>query len=430
MPLDIPITPILTDTQAQLTSVIGSMKSLLVLPGAKNFNIPKDKQISLFDYLLKVMQAIGLSPETVFNLFIGTVFDATSSFLEEKLITAISHSLATGGVQLSPYIDNPNASEEQKKQFEANNKTYLNSIFPTFFLQTVKQQLIKDFMIMLFGPTQGGSTSILNPNTTETIYFVNSAVCAEGIFSVSSDAFQKEEDVEYNKIKLRQELAKGKVTFEISCQNVQVSLPADPGYFFTGGGQFTQNINTPPTPTQTISLLVQYVNNQIQSINNEANANSGGKSFFQLLIEKLISYIGPLLFNALPAIFSIINQSTNQNINYTNYIASSCDLANDTSPSNSQQKKQKKSFISILANALLRELLKIMLIYVIKEFKKLVARYFAKRAIERQRRKLEKARMKSKLFQTTQNINEQITRAQKYKLYLELLSGIINAGNV
>ena len=430
MPLDVPITPILTDTQAQLTAVIGSMKSLLVLPSAKNFNIPKDKQISLFDYLMKVMQALGLTPETVFNLFIGTVFDATSSFLEEKLIDAISHSLATGGVQLSPYLNNPTASETQKKTYETNNKAYLNSILPTFFLQTLKEKLIKDFIIMLFGPTQGGPTAILNPNTTETLYLINNAVCSEGIFSVSSDAFQKEEDVEYNKIQLRQDLAKGKVTFEISCQNVQISLPADPGYLFTGGGQFTQNITTPPTPTQTIDLLVQYVNNQTQNINNEKNANSGGKSFFQLLIEKLISYMGPLLINIVPGIFNIINQNTGQNINYGDYISSSCEIANDTSPDNSQQKKQKKSFIAILANALLRELLKIMLIYVIREFKKFIARYFAKRAIERQRRKLEKARMKSKLFQNLQDINQAITRAQKYKVYLELLSTIINTANV
>jgi hypothetical protein len=283
---------------------------------------------------------------------------------------------------------------------------------------------------MLFGPTQGGPTAILNPNTTETLYLINNAVCSEGIFSVSSDAFQKEEDVEYNKIQLRQDLAKGKVTFEISCQNVQISLPADPGYLFTGGGQFTQNITTPPTPTQTINLLVQYVNNQTQNINNEKNANSGGKSFFQLLIEKLISYMGPLLINIVPGIFNIINQNTGQNINYGDYISSSCEIANDTSPDNSQQKKQKKSFIAILANALLRELLKIMLIYVIREFKKFIARYFAKRAIERQRRKLEKARLKSKLFQNLQDINQAITRAQKYKVYLELLSTIINTANV
>ena len=38
--------PALTDVQSELTSKIGSMKSILALPSFKKPNIPKDLQIS------------------------------------------------------------------------------------------------------------------------------------------------------------------------------------------------------------------------------------------------------------------------------------------------------------------------------------------------------------------------------------------------
>ena len=69
MALKIPVSSPLTEAQAELTSKIGSMKSLLSLPIDVNLNIPKSQQISTFDYLIKVMRAMGLDPELIFNLF-------------------------------------------------------------------------------------------------------------------------------------------------------------------------------------------------------------------------------------------------------------------------------------------------------------------------------------------------------------------------
>ena len=49
MALDIPIQSPLTEAQAELTSKIGSMKSLLSLDIDLNFNIPKENQISTME---------------------------------------------------------------------------------------------------------------------------------------------------------------------------------------------------------------------------------------------------------------------------------------------------------------------------------------------------------------------------------------------
>lgn len=69
MALKIPVSSPLTDAQSELTSKIGSMKSLLSLPIDAHLNIPKSQQISTMDYLLKVMRALGIDPEIIFNLF-------------------------------------------------------------------------------------------------------------------------------------------------------------------------------------------------------------------------------------------------------------------------------------------------------------------------------------------------------------------------
>ena len=50
----------LTDSQKEVTAKIGSMKSLLSLPFRRNKNIPKNQQISTFDYLLKILRVFDI----------------------------------------------------------------------------------------------------------------------------------------------------------------------------------------------------------------------------------------------------------------------------------------------------------------------------------------------------------------------------------
>ena len=79
MALQIPIPSPLTDSQAELTSKIGSMKSLLALPIDVHLKIPKGNQISTFDYLLKVFKTLGIEPELIFNIFLAKNFVFTKS---------------------------------------------------------------------------------------------------------------------------------------------------------------------------------------------------------------------------------------------------------------------------------------------------------------------------------------------------------------
>ena len=117
MGFKVPISQPLTDSQAELTSKIGSMKSLLSFPIDTHFTIPKGEQISTMDYLLKVMRALGIEPEIIFNIFLDKIFGATSNFLEENVVNAIADSIGQKGRQL-PGIDNPTATQEEKDGYK------------------------------------------------------------------------------------------------------------------------------------------------------------------------------------------------------------------------------------------------------------------------------------------------------------------------
>lgn len=418
MAIDLPINAPLTDTQGELTAKIGSMKSLLALPSIRKRNIPKANQISTYDYLLKILESMGLNPEIIFNAFLSKVFDVTGTFLEDRVLYAIADSIGEQGKQLSPHINNPGASTQEKQQYKAANRSFIHGIIPNTFLQVVKQDLAKKLTLMIFGKNQALQNSTTPPMTNvDADFLVSNAVCADGLFTMSNDPIVRNQDLEYNRIQLKQQLEKGQVVYQISCQDVKITLPEDPGFIFTGGGQFT--VPGPVvTPAQSLEFMVQYVNNQVQRINNETNANKGGKKFYQILIEKLLSFVSILVQPYLPGVFTVINSHllSTQQISQGNFVFSNCDIQNTPTDTNKQE------FSKSLFNALLRELLKLLLLFVIKKFKKMVINYFARTAIEKQKRKLQKAKMK---FQIFSKISENADKIQKYQAALSTLSNVI-----
>ena len=424
MALQLPVTSPLTDAQAELTAKIGSMKSLLSLPIDINFNIPKGEQISTFDYLLKLLKALGIDPELIFNIFLDKIFDETGTFLEEKVIIAVADAIGQKGIQL-PNINNPTATQVQKDEYKEANREYLVNIVPETFLQAFKQQIAKSLTLMIFGPKDGPAADSLNPDPAERERLLEDAVCGENLFSISSQPVVKQEDVEYNRVKLKQQLEKGEVVFEVSCQDVKVILPADPGYIFGEGGQFTSSATLPPTPAQSLGILVQHVKNQAQSINNEENSNAVGHSFFEIMIGKLFNYISSLLFPFLGPIFDLIQTDpAGAGLSASNIAYSNCDIMNSADDP-SQSPEEKQEFFRSLVNALLKELLRMLLVFAIKEFKKLVANYFTRTAIEKQKQRAEKIKQKYEIFNKLGEAKELADKAKKFAAAAATLASIL-----
>ena len=273
MPLNLPINAPLTESQSELNAKVSSMKSLLALSSLKKIRVPKSQQISTYDYLKKLINTLGFTLEPLFLLFIEKVFDEAGDFLEKEVLASIAASLAKKGTSL-PDIHTPqsNMTAVLQQQYENNNMSYLRSNLnlPANFLSVAKQKIAKDLVLMMFGPKDGPTAQYLNPDPADRERLISEAICGSFAFSVSNEPIIRDEDLEYNRIALAKQLEKGKVMFNISCQDVQVALPDDPAIIFEGGGQFTvpsQSI----TPAQSLNFLVQHVGNQVQNINREEN---------------------------------------------------------------------------------------------------------------------------------------------------------------
>jgi hypothetical protein len=427
--------PALTDLQSELTSKIGSMKSILALPNVKKPNIPKDQQISTVDYLLKVFSSLGIDPQVVFNAFLSSVIDEYGTKLEDFVLKAIADSFGQKGIQISPYLNQPLANNAQIDVFKDENYKFLKNLIPDTFLQAAKQKIVKNLMIMIFGPKDGPAAQALNPDAAEREYLISNAVCGLGMFSISNDPQLTNSDIEYTRIKKRQELEKGQVVYEISCQDVKITLPENPQIFFQGGGVNSVAQTLPLTPYQSIVQINQYVVEQAQKINNEKNANKVGKSFTQILVESLINSMSTLVQPYLPEVFSVIQSAVEVENNLPagsvsfptiDFVSSMCEINNLTNSNNTEaQKKQKKEFVRSLLNSLLKDLIKLLLVFGIKRFKKFVKNYFATRAILRQKRKAEKSRLKYE--QTLSKVQNTQDKIEKYQAAINVLTNLLGA---
>ena len=434
--------PALTDVQSELTSKIGSMKSILALPNFKKPNIPKDLQISPMDYLLKVLSSLGIDPQVIFSAFLSSILDEATTKLEDFVVKAIADAMGQKGIILDPYENTSGATDTQIKVYKEENFKYLKTVIPETFLQTAKQKLIKDLMIMIFGPKDGPVAEALNPVAAEREYLINNAVCGIGMFAISNDPQLTDSDIEYTRIKKREELQNGQVIYEISCQDVKITLPENPTIFFQGGGVNSVGQNLPLTPYQSIVEINQYVVNQSQKINSEKNSNKVGKSFLQTMVESLINAMATLVQPYLPEVFATIsgaitteNNLPSNSVSFptADFVSSMCEINNlPSSGATDTEKKQKKEFVRSLLNSLLKDLIKLLLAYAIKRFKKFVKEYFAKKSLEKQKRKLEKAKLKyaqnlAKINAAKAKAQEAQEKIEKYKAAISVLTDLLGA---
>jgi hypothetical protein len=420
MSFKLPIETPLTETQSELSAKIGSMNSLLVLSKKNRPYIPKGNQVCSYDFAKKLLNGLGFSLEPLFLLFINKIFDESSDFLEREVLRGMANSLARKGTLL-PNVQTPTSdmNEVLIKQYEEQNLIHLrtSASIPANFLSVAKQQIAKSLVLMLFGPKDGPAAEYLHPDPVERQRLIDEAICGSFAFSMSNEPIVREEDLEYNRIALARQLERGRVTFTISCQDVHVTLPQDPSIIFEGGGQYTIPGQT-VTPAQSLTFLVQHVGNQVQNINSQANRTSGSRSFFEIMIEKIMGYMSTLVTPHLgPVMNGIRSTSAGANYNREDLVYSTCDILRD--PDNIS----KKTFGKTLANYLYKALLAMMLTMLIREFKKLIANYFRKLAMEKQKRKMDKIRQKFKLLDEA---SEKAQQAERYAAALKPLNSILS----
>lgn len=447
VPLDQP----LSETQAQLIAQVGSMKNLANLSFLKKFKdfFKQGEGISLFDYLMKVLRSMGIDPQILIVAFLNEMFRT------EKLVELVLRGMAQLATVAKVKLDNDpsiifviptgNMSTDEKKELSDINYNWLNNglggiIKSTLstVLDAVKIRIIQELMILIFGsPKKSAAAYGANGLTYDQNRFndlLDEGVCGSSIFSVSSSANVRNEDLEYNRLKKVEQMQKGNLSFKVTCQGVDITLPDDPMYLFRDAAPGIDS-SQPATPAQAMINVFNIVGGQIQKGTSgggsQSNASSGSKSFAQSFLETLITSITSLLkpifmgitslIPGSPATMGVTGQAFDMLSNgllgflfndpampthglmnpddYTPY--SSCDILRNKLDKNALTNDQKKktSLITILCNLILNIAIGFILAYVLEKVKKLIMKYIVKRAQERIKRKI--AKIKAKLDEKT-----------------------------
>lgn len=409
----------LTDTQAELISRISSMKNLLTLPSIKSINISKDKHITVYEYTKRVIDGMGFPLDTVLSAFLTRVFDENNGLLENYVLKGIASSYANRGIRLPDSGILP-ITGQLISELTTHNLEYIKAIIPDNFLTAFKEKIAKDLVLMMFGPKDGPSSEYLNPDPQERQYLIDEAICSRNAFSLLGSVNVQEENLEVSRIDLARQLERGVVTFNINCQNVSISLPNDPSIIFESRSPITQT-SIRRDPAQSLTYLVEYVGIQTQRINNSRNRESAGQSFFEILVQTLISNMASIISPIISTSFQNYQPQLSQ-INNSTGIAPE-DLAYSTcTVMNSPNVESTNTFGRSICNDLYQLLISIMVIFVLREVKKISISYFAKSKIERQKRRAERIRRR---FGILGNIEENYERSARIAKAKEILKNIL-----
>jgi hypothetical protein len=212
-------------------------------------------------------------------------------------------------------------------------------------MDLLKSFLMKKIIILIYGPSTRIKPLTLPPNFYGNNFlltqnyqdlsaesYLENAALQDVMFTTVNTVGNNFGDIEYNILKMKEQLAKGVVTFTISCQDVKINLPEQ--ILASADAIIDNNIKVflqgqtvgggPVTYQNPAGVLVElngYVENQTQQINSEENAAAVRKSWIRILLDKLINLLPIVLYPILQKILDKINlaiQSTLASITGSN----------------------------------------------------------------------------------------------------------------
>jgi hypothetical protein len=429
-----PVVSPLTQSQEKLLGQLGSLKNILTLPVKKNLSIPEDKQISTFDYLLRVAQpTIGAAfIDIILKKFLDEVFNTQSDKLEKMILKGISKSLDAQNKHIS---SNPNETNEQWLNTNAAGPLHVA-------FQIVKALIVKQIIAMIFGPKDKmkhdtlGYQIPIDPNAPDSDTILDDVLASNSMFSLSNADNNQFGDQEYNLVQLKERLKKGEMIFTISCQDVKIKLPNDfdsqvdsiiSNVISSIGTSIGPGSGQVPNPSAAFDYINNHVGMETQRINTPENSNAVRKSFLQILVEQILNTI---IIAISPYLVSLINQinTTNPALNLTiiGLLSSPHELKN-LSQSNETQFNTKSIFAHTLINALYALLLSMILKALIKEIKKLIKNAIAKRAATRLQNKSKRL---SAIKAAAQKGVEAADKAKRAAEALRQFDDIFNYSNI
>lgn len=287
------------------------------------------------------------------------------------------------------------------------------------FLTIGKRALAAKVISMIFGPKQKMDN---NPELQNIL--LNSAACGEKMFSVYNNPSVTEAELEFNRIKLKEQLEKGKIELVISCQKIQISLPENYLQEFDLEDSETIGISEQDrvNPANSFLLMQNFVQNEIQNQRSTEDPSSVRRSFLQIIVDKITQYLG-IAFVTNPQMSQVMNfinfelsKSGQTPLSARELCSSPCEIVNACKSNNKEEFEKKSAFNDVLSNSLLALVLSLMLPKIIRESKLIIRGYFAEKAKE----KIAKLRMRQqKRFEQFNDVNSNLDKATQYKKSFE-----------
>jgi hypothetical protein len=437
-----PLSQNLTEIQAKSISQYSALKSIVAAPSRSYPNVPADKQLTIFDYLLQITTVVAGAAliDVLMKKYLDSIFNPNNDKLERVILKGIAKHYDKKGATI-------NSSMSNEEWMYSRVLPYMHEVFIV-----IKGLIVRQILTLIFGPKQK-----MNPNPSipltanEENDYLEDSVYASLLFSPSNEKdLNTVGDVEYNLIKIKEQKQRGQVQFVISCQDVKVQLPPDFEPYSQSiilelqNAQYaTQNggvVGTIVNPTVIFDFVTTHIKNETQRINQPENKNAVRKSFIRILLEQMFGMLCVTFLAHLPSILNIISQKiiedSNTNTDPNTQIIDenlAIGLAVDLMPrpkalkemetADPSQFDQSTIFARTVLNLLYATLISMMFKFIFKELKKLIKNAFAKKAAARARRKA------FKLNHIAEKINkaqQDIDRGLRVIQGLKELSGLID----
>jgi hypothetical protein len=326
---------------------------------------------------------------------VGLIFEGQFQAIENNN-TSQNETLPEGSVNVSEnnFTSAPTEAPEptpfsffgfREEDIGLTNQQYLTKyLLPVLTLG--KRALVAKIITMIFGPKEK-----MDNNAELQNILLNSAACGEQMFSVYNNPSITEAELEYNKIKLREQLEKGKIELTISCQKIEISLPEN--YLQEFDLEDSEIIGIPEedrsNPAASFVLLQNFVENELQKQRSDEDASAVRRSFLQIIIDKIIQYVGiafatnPQMSQVMGFINFELSKSGQSPLSAKDLCSSPCEIVNACQSNNKEEFEKKSAFNDILLNSLLGLVLSLLIPRIINECKLIIQGYLTEKIKEK-----------------------------------------------
>jgi hypothetical protein len=344
--------------------------------------------------------------------FFDKLFSSSDKKLEKMVLKSIAKSLDESGKQIS--------SSKSNEQWLTDN------VLPAF--KIAKIALATMIITMMFGPRRKMEEAVENSNPSVSTAeldkrkkaVLDSAACADSIFSLSNIPSEPQGDIEFNKVQLKKILEAGNVEFVISCQEIKIKLPEN--LEDTLG---TNSVSVQDNASNMFVNLANFVSQETQKQNVPENTNAVNQSFYEVSNQKIFNLMSTAVGYQLDGVFNAINaENSSINASMQSVVSSPCEITDVCQETNTTEYKQKTAFSSTLINLMYALLISIFFKELVNRIKKLTSKVFVERARRRRERKLEKQKQR---FGFLSEAGESIQKSSKFKEALKEITSIFDS---